>query len=544
MLLTLHDFFTGLLRGTGLLGLALAAGGVVWGLAVLRAPWSDDVPPRAARRCLDIVGLGALVLGLARAAALLLESYVLSVTLGRPVLTALLATPHFAAGIAHAVLALGLALAVVRLRGKPRALVGWAVAGLLAALIAMSGAWLTHAVGRLAHRAPLMMLTLAHQLGAAAWVGGLVQLGALWRLARRDAPAAAAWPTLVRRFSSLAAAAVGVLVLSALPLTWTYAGSWQALIGTGYGSLVVTKAALLVAVLALAFVTRRTVWARDAFEAGSALRERLPRLAEAETVVLVIILFAAASLSAQPPAADQPLADTATGAEIVEVFRPKIPSLHAPSLEAMQRSRAEMASGKDRTREAYLWSNFSHNVSGLILLGTSLFALVGLARGTGWDRHWPLGFVALAVFVYLRAAANEGAWPFGPTPLWHIDAEGLQHRVAAGLVLALGLVEWRARARVLRLAALPYVLPVLAGAGSVLLLTHSHAAFQSKASFLVQVTHSTMGALAALLAAARWLELRLAPPASRWAGIAASLAMVGIALVLVFYREANLTFAD
>jgi putative copper resistance protein D len=116
--------------------------------------------------------------------------------------------------------------------------------------------------------------------------------------------------------------------------------------------------------------------------------------------------------------------------------------------------------------------------------------------------------------------------------------------MAAGLVLALGLIEWRARARVLRLAALPYLLPVLAGAGGVLLLTHSHAAFQSKASFLVQVTHSTMGALAALLAAARWLELRLAPPAGRWAGVAASLAMVAIALVLVFYREANLMLGD
>ena len=77
-----------------------------------------------------------------------------------------------------------------------------------------------------------------------------------------------------------------------------------------------------------------------------------------------------------------------------------------------------------------------------------------------------------------------------------------------------------------------------------LLLTHSHAAFQSKASFLVQVTHSTMGAGAALLAAARWLELRLTPPASRWAGAAASLAMVGIALVLIFYREANFIFND
>ena len=544
MLLTLSDFLTGLLRGIGLLGLALAAGGVVWGLAVLRAPGRGRLPRRAVGRCLDLVGLGAVGLALAQEGALLLETYVLATTLGRSPIDELLITPHFTAGIARAALAIALAVMVVRLRATPRAAVGWAVAGLLAGLMATSGAWLTHAAGRLEHRGPLMMLTVAHQLGAAVWVGGLVQLGALWRLTRHDASAAAAWPGLVRRFSGLAAASVGVLVLSALPLTWTYTGSWQGLIGTGYGSLVVTKAALLVAVLVLALVNRRTVRAVDASDGGPALRERLPRLAEAEAIVLVIVLFAAASLSAQPPAVDQPAADTATVAEVVEVFRPKVPSLHAPSLEAMHRSRAEMAGGKERTREAYLWSNFSHNVSGLILLGTSLFALVALARGTGWDRHWPLGFVALAAFVYLRAAANEGAWPFGPTPLWHVDAEGLQHRMAAGLVLALGLIEWRARARVLRLAALPYLLPVLAGAGGVLLLTHSHAAFQSKASFLVQVTHSTMGARAALLAAARWLELRLAPPAGRWAGVAASLAMVAIALVLVFYREANLMLGD
>ena len=73
-----------------------------------------------------------------------------------------------------------------------------------------------------------------------------------------------------------------------------------------------------------------------------------------------------------------------------------------------------------------------------------------------------------------------------------------------------------------------------------MLLTHSHAAFQSKQSFLVQVTHTTMGALAALLVAGRWLELRLSPPAARLAGAAATVAMLMIALVLVFYREANL----
>jgi copper resistance protein D len=540
MLLTLHDFLTGLLRGVSLLGLALAAGGVVWGLLVLRAPRGVDDSPRAARRCLEIVGVGAGAVALGRGAALLLEDYVLSATLGRPVLTDLLRTPHFAAGATLVVLALALGVTAVWLRSRPRMVAGWAALGLLAALIVTSGAWLTHAAGRIEHRGPLMLLTVAHMLAAVVWVGGLVQLGALWRLGRHDATAAAAWPVLVRRFSTLAAAAVGALVLSALPLTWAYAGSWQALVGTGYGSLLLTKAALLLAVLGVAFVNRRAVRADDGLEAASTWR--VPRLAEAETIVLVMILFAAASLSAQPPAADQSPADTATVGEVVEVFRPKIPSLHMPSPEAMRQSRTAMAAGAPRTREAYLWSNFSHNVSGLILLGTSLFGLVGLASGARWYRHWPLGFVALAVFVYLRAAANEGVWPMGPTPLWHVGAEALQHGMAAGLVLTLGLTEWRARASVFRVAALPYVLPVLAGAGSVLLLTHSHAAFQSKASFLVQVTHSTMGALAALLAAARWLEIRLSPPASRWAGIAVSLAIVGIALVLVFYQEANLTF--
>ena len=101
---------------------------------------------------------------------------------------------------------------------------------------------------------------------------------------------------------SLAAAAVGALVLGALPLTWAYTASWPALVGTGYGSLVLTKAALLTAVLAVAFVTRRAVRSGVGLPPGSALRERVPRLAEAETIVLVIVLFAAASISAQPPA--------------------------------------------------------------------------------------------------------------------------------------------------------------------------------------------------------------------------------------------------
>jgi len=41
------------------------------------------------------------------------------------------------------------------------------------------------------------------------------------------------------------------------------------------------------------------------------------------------------------------------------------------------------------------------------------------------------------------------------------------------------------------------------------------------------------------MVAARWLELRLHPPAREVAGAAASAAMLAIALILLFYREAN-----
>src|SRR5262249_52089939 len=167
-------------------------------------------------------------------------------------------------------------------------------------------------------------------------------------------------------------------------------------------------------------------------------------------------------------------------------------------------------------------------------------ALAGVALRPDGAQHWPLGFVGLAAFVYLRAAANEGTWPFGTAFLAHAGPEGLQHRIAAVLVLSLGALEWWARARPRRLGLVASVFPAVAAAGAVLLLTHSHTAFQTKASFLGQVTHTAMGALAVLLVAARWLELRLAPPAARLAGAAASAAMLAIALILVFYREANL----
>jgi putative copper resistance protein D len=533
--LALADFFDTLLRGVALVGLSLSLGGVAWGLLVLRV-LPSGVRDVARARCLGLLGIGGAALALAQVLLLALKAWTLSDAFGPGALGAFAATPHFKASATRALLALGLAVCARWLRRAPAAPAGWVVATGLGILVAASGAWLSHATSRLEDRGLLMTLTVFHEMGAAVWLGGLIQLGGVWRLTRRYPAVDAMWPALVARFSRLAMASVAALVLGGIPLAWVYTGSWQALLGTGWGSLVVTKGMLLcVALLLAAF----NLAAAHRQEQAGALRARLPHLAEAEAIIVVMILFTTSALSGQPPPVDVPRDEQATVAEVVEVFRPKVPSLRTPSLEAMREDRNQPEVDGARSREAYLWSNFSHNVAGLILLGMSLYALAGFAAGAKWGRHWPLGFVVLAVFIFLRASANEGTWPFGAAPVSGVGSEGIQHRMAAVLVLAIGLVEWRARAGRRPGGALAYVFPVLGAAGGVLLLAHSHTAFELKPSYLVQITHSTMGAFAGLMVVARWLELRLVPPSGRLAGAAASAAMLIIALILVFYREAN-----
>jgi putative copper resistance protein D len=412
----------------------------------------------------------------------------------------------------------------------------------------VSGGWLVHAAGRLDQRATLMTFTVLHQVGAATWAGGLVCLGALWRLGRRDAAVAALWPTLVARFSWLALGAVVGLCAMALPLGLSYVGSWDGLAGTGYGSLVATKAFLLAATLVLAAGNLAAVRAFRRHGALAVLRARVPYLLEAETILVVVLLFAAASLSSQPPARDI-TAERATVAEVVEVFRPKLPALRTPSVDTMLHTTSDpyAAVGGERTHAAYSWSNFSHNVAGLVLLAMSLLALAASRPGLRWARHWPLGIALLGVFVFLRSMAVDAVWPFGPRAFWATtlaNSEDLQHRLAGVLAITLGLVEWRARRDDRPTGRLRYVFPVLAAVGGLLLLTHAHVAFEQKSNYLVQVTHTTMGTLAVLLGCLRLLELRLPSPAGRAAGLASSVAMLLIALVLVFYREANVVVPD
>ena len=385
-----------------------------------------------------------------------------------------------------------------------------------------------------------MILTTLHQLAVAIWLGGIIQLGLLWRLLRQRPHLKPLWPGLLKSFAWVGGPAVLGVTATGVPLAWGYIGTWQGLIGTDYGAMVLVKVALLVAALgfaALNFCAARNCLPSD--DAGG-VYQRVPYYVEVETLLLIATLAAAVSLVTQPPAIDME-DQQATWAELSEVFRPKVPLLLAPAyVEAVAvpsergSTSLEMNAGP-KTR----WSDYNHNVSGLFLVVMALAALASQAGWASWARYWPLGFVALSIFTLIYSDARS-SWPFGQIGFWEgllSSDEILLHRLSALLACVLGLIEWQARLRHKRDSRLPYVIPVLVAVGGLLLLGHAHEGLQPKEEFLIQITHNVIGLLALIMACGRWLELRLTPPTGRLAGVVSLSALLLIGLVLLFYRE-------
>ena len=135
-------------------------------------------------------------------------------------------------------------------------------AGLLAAL-----AWAGHG-GATPGRPGELHLTadMLHLLAAGAWVGSLLPLALLLAEIRRSGnPDAAAARRAVVRFSILAAISVVILLTAGLVNTWFLAGTVPALIGTGYGRLLLAKIAIFATMVMIAAVnllrmTPRLAW--------------------------------------------------------------------------------------------------------------------------------------------------------------------------------------------------------------------------------------------------------------------------------------------
>src|SRR6185437_7819434 len=268
----------------------------------------------------------------------------------------------------------------------------------------------------------------------------------------------------------------------------------------------------------------------------------LKRYAEVEIGIGVAIFFAAASLTSVPPAIDL-TQDRVTWAEIVERDTPIWPRLTSPdhdalALPALQaRLDTEAARRSAKPQVAFVpgsgdlpprnaadiaWSEYNHHWSGLFVLAIGILSLLN-AAGLRWARHWPLLFLGLAGFLFLRSDPEN--WPLGHIGLIESlrDVEVLQHRVFVVLLIAFALFEWRVRVspRPRPLASL--VFPLICAGGGAL---------------LIELTHTPLALCAVLAGWSRWLELRLGPPGNRIAGWVWPVCLLLVGLLLLNYREA------
>jgi putative copper resistance protein D len=97
-----------------------------------------------------------------------------------------------------------------------------------------------------------------HLVAAGAWLGGLLPLWMLLRIAVKQPDQSFGLITQVatHRFSTLGLVAVGTLLATGAVNTWALAGRPSALLETGYGRLLLLKIALFMAMVAIASVNR------------------------------------------------------------------------------------------------------------------------------------------------------------------------------------------------------------------------------------------------------------------------------------------------
>jgi copper resistance protein D len=575
-LLNLYGYLSVLTRALTLAFQSLVVGGVVFRLYVARpvpnSVSNSDLGSGDGRMLLTFSALGLIA---AQLAGMTINSTVLVLT-EQLSLAQLAGATFFVAGVVVVVSAGAVALVANGVLPQWKTLLaGFSVAILAGSLLE------SHAVSRVSGRLVPVLATFVHQASAAAWIGGLPYLlSALVRAgdASRRKP-------VLERFSRLAMVSVSALVSAGIMLSWWYIGSAQALYGTAYGAMTLTKCVLLAFLLGLGAKNKTLIqrlWKdrvlkrtgasplcavqglkRTGASPLCAVQEsaliKLRRFSEAEIGIGFTAILAAASLTSTPPAIDM-TANRLTAGEIVQRVTPRWPRLSTPRLEDISPSSRqifEAAAAVNHTQAVYIpgeestpnapgdiaWSEYNHHWAGLIVLVIGLLALVHRTGFARWSRHWPLLFLALGAFILLRA--DPEGWPLGPDSF--LDgfkvADVVQHRMAVVLVTVFGIFEWRVRRGGVTAGWPALIFPAVGATGGAILITHSHALGNVREATLAEINHLTLAILSVAAGWTRWLELRLPRDARSvascvWASWVWPICFVLIGLVLLDYREA------
>ncbi len=547
LLVDVFGYLDIILHGLVIVGQSMMVGSVLF-IVCLARPFEHRLPEGSeiVRRTARLGAWSAVFFIVCEALALGLQLSVLHTTLDLP-LAALIPANFALAGLMEIAAAAMLAAALFRERRTP-----WLFLLALAAIVLAGAVMTTHAAARLEDRRLLMAASILHILGAAIWIGGIPA----FVLSFRQLHAPAAIRLVGARFSRMSMAGVGCILVSAAVFSRFYIGSLEGLYGTAYGVMVAAKATMFGALLLLGLGNFLVVERLRRDPATSILRLR--RFAEVEIGIGITIFFAAASLTSVPPAVDL-TQDRVTWHEIVERNMPEWPRLSSPdhdtlALPALQaqldREAAEQrhpaasaftpGSGElpARNAEDIAWSEYNHHWAGIFVVAVGILALMHRA-GVRWAKHWPLAFLGMAVFLFIRS--DPEVWPLGQIGFFESfrDVEVLQHRTFVLLLVAFALFEWGVRTGTFRTPRAALVFPLLTAVGAALLLTHSHAIANVREQLLIEVSHTPLAMAGVAAGWSRWLELRADGPVRRWAGWVWPSALVVVGAILLNYREAS-----
>ena len=512
MLLKLVDlfaFFSVVLRAGTLVFQSVLLGGVLFVLWTARnsPDASDESIARIQASSWKLLRISALGLAIVQLAYLYVNSAVLMVT-AEIGIGGVVGANFFISGSIVLVAAL---LTTIAASGNHK-FARWALPVLVVVIMAAS-VMTNHAASRLEGRPLLVALSSVHELATGFWIGGLPFLIlALFRAKDLDTR----W-YITERFSRMALAAVGVLVLSGAVMSVLYIGSWGAVLGSAYGVMVGAKALMLAALLLLGgvnFLLLRNT-------SKDQVMPRLRRLIEAEVGIGITVILTAASLTSQPPAVDQ-TEETVTMHQVWQRFKPTAPRLNYHFIPETDKNTGEpLATGPGtpvnvdgvrltpRLINNSIESESNHHWMGVVVLAMGVLALLARTGKAPWAEMWPLLLIGIAVFIFLLA--DTECWPVGWKSVgacW-ADPEVFQHRMAGIVCVGFAVFELRVRKQEKENDPWAMVFPSMCALGGAVLLTHSHAIVNVKENLLVELSHVPMGIIAVFAGWARWLELRL-----------------------------------
>ena len=538
-LVDLYGFLAVLLRGINLSLEAMTVGGVIFMLLCLTRRESpiERQCRKLLRYCSSLLAGGAVCSAMLAALVLLASTRDMS-------WLDLLDTTFARSAFLIAAPAAAIAILSTRTPG------GWLS---IPVGVLIAGSLLTsHAFARVDNRPFLLSVTALHHLSTAAWIGGLPYLLIALVQSNQEKQVRGDQDNgmiIVRRFSRLAMISVTLLLGAGLLMAWQYAGSAAALYGTAYGVMLVAEGTLLGLLLLLGGSNFLVLRRRAATALISWLHMR--RSVEVEVTIGICAILTAASLTSQPPAIDMVQGRLTTG-EIVTRFTPTWPRFNTPPLSALAPATPLSLEESKRFGSplAYVpgavyatngpadieWSEYNHNWAGLCVLGVGILALLAQRKEQPWARHWPLGFLGLALFLLIRADSEN--WPLGPRGFWESFqvAEVAQHRMFVALIVLFALFQWQVERQRNSRTWHALVFPAVCMAGGALLLTHMHPLGNLKEELLAEISHTSIALLAVMAAGARWLELRL-PRRVPALGFTWAACFMMIGLVLAFYRE-------